>query len=161
MNKTAKRLRAMREWLGLTQKELAIKCGVTSGNVNSVEKDFNSVGLPKIEAFIERYLPDFSNHVFNLTVQQIALRNKALERTFETGKNYIIRETSCSNSEKNFGRSRGTEKTFFGGTWSDDCVFEYIGKQGIHHCFKEIYGGWLRTYTDPQLIGKKIEEVNV
>ena len=36
--------------------------------------------------------------------------------------------------------------------------FRYEGKRGIHHCFREVRGDWTRTYTDAQLIGKKIEE---
>lgn len=39
------------------------------------------------------------------------------------------------------------------------CVFRYEGKRGIHHIFKEVKGGWTRTYTDAQLIGKHIKEV--
>ena len=38
-------------------------------------------------------------------------------------------------------------------------VFRYEGKQGIHHIFREVRGNWTRTYTDAQLIGKKIKEV--
>ena len=41
----------------------------------------------------------------------------------------------------------------------DLAVLRYVGKHGIHHCFKDIRGGWGRTYTDAQLIGKKIKEV--
>lgn len=147
------KLKTKRQWLGLTQKDLAIKCGVTKGQVQSAELGCESQGLPQIEAFLEHNLPDISEHIIKLTAQQIALRNKALERTFEIGKKYSIRETS-------YGvHSRGAYQTFNGTTWHDDCIFEYIGKQGIHHCFKEIHGDWSRTYTDPQLIGKKIMEV--
>ena len=39
------------------------------------------------------------------------------------------------------------------------CEFKYEGQQGIHRCFREASGGWTRTYTDAQLIGKQIEEV--
>ena len=39
------------------------------------------------------------------------------------------------------------------------CEFKYEGKRGIHHCFREVRGGWARTYTDAQLIGKQIKEV--
>ena len=42
----------------------------------------------------------------------------------------------------------------------NEYVFCYEGKQGIHHMFREIRGGWSRTFTDAQLIGKKIVEVN-
>ena len=44
-------------------------------------------------------------------------------------------------------------------TASDIPVFKYEGKQGIHHCFREIHGGWSRTYTDNQLVEKRIKEV--
>lgn len=40
----------------------------------------------------------------------------------------------------------------------DICLFMYEGKQGIHHCFREVRGGWTRTYTDAQLVGKHIKE---
>ena len=39
------------------------------------------------------------------------------------------------------------------------CVFRYEGMDGIHHRFTEIDGGWARTFTNSQLIGKKIKEV--
>ena len=39
------------------------------------------------------------------------------------------------------------------------CIFLYTGKQGKHHVFKSVRGGWSRTYTDAQLIGKSIQEV--
>ena len=35
----------------------------------------------------------------------------------------------------------------------------YLRKDGIHHMFRNYLGGWLRCFTDPQLIGKTIEEV--
>ena len=41
----------------------------------------------------------------------------------------------------------------------DDDVFKYEGKHGIHHCFREVLVGWTRTYTDAQLVGKHIEEM--
>jgi hypothetical protein len=55
----------------------------------------------------------------------------------------------------------------FGGKYVDGinpqygtlCKFEYKGKQGIHHCFIEVKGGWSRTYTDVQLMGKNIKEL--
>ena len=37
-------------------------------------------------------------------------------------------------------------------------VLRYEGKQGIHHHFRETRGGWTRTYTDAQLVGKRIQE---
>lgn len=47
------------------------------------------------------------------------------------------------------------------GTMSEqaDFVFKYEGRQGIHHVFREIHGNWTRTYTDTQLIGKRLYEL--
>lgn len=39
-------------------------------------------------------------------------------------------------------------------------TFRYLGKEGIHHKFIEICGGWTRTYTDAQLVGKELIEVS-
>ena len=39
------------------------------------------------------------------------------------------------------------------------CVFVFLRKEGKHHVFREARGGWTRTYTDAQLVGKKILEV--
>ncbi len=44
-------------------------------------------------------------------------------------------------------------------TFPFNYVFQYEGTQGIHHCFREIHGGWSRTYTNSQLIDKRIMEV--
>lgn len=41
----------------------------------------------------------------------------------------------------------------------DIYVFQYVGKQGIHHFFREVHGKWTQTYTDYQLFDKKVEEV--
>ena len=42
---------------------------------------------------------------------------------------------------------------------NENYKYRYVGKRGIHHMFREINGGWLRTYTDAQLIGKHIKEL--
>ena len=61
--------------------------------------------------------------------------------TFTSGKKYVIK---CQN-----------------GTLSEQAeyVFMYEGRQGIHHIFRELNGNWTRTYTDAQLIGKKLYEL--
>ena len=43
--------------------------------------------------------------------------------------------------------------------WNNECVFRFEYQDGIHYVFREIRGGWTRTYTDAQLIGKHVEEV--
>ena len=44
--------------------------------------------------------------------------------------------------------------------WNNECVFRFEYQEGIHYVFREIRGGWTRTYTDAQLIGKQIREVH-
>ena len=44
-------------------------------------------------------------------------------------------------------------------SWEKDCIFEYLKDEGIHHCFREVRGGWSRTYTDAQLVGKNVKEI--
>ena len=43
---------------------------------------------------------------------------------------------------------------------ADDFIFCYEGKQGIHHMFREVRGNWTQTYTDAQLIGKQVKELD-
>ena len=38
-------------------------------------------------------------------------------------------------------------------------IFRYEGMSAIHHVFREIRGKWIQTYTDAQLIGKYVREV--
>ena len=85
--------------------------------------------------------------------KEIEARRIAIEHVFTKGYVYAIRDINKGEQSGN-GNMAGT-------TWSDDCRFRYIGKQGIHHCFQEVNGGWSRTYTDPQLVGKKIKEVDI
>ncbi len=70
------------------------------------------------------------------------LRAEALNHQFTVGKKYFIHNTAYV---KNDDR--------------DISIFIYQGKQGKHHVFRHYKGNWSRTYTDPQLIGKFIEEV--
>ena len=42
--------------------------------------------------------------------------------------------------------------------WESECIFRYERQVGIHYVFREIRGGWTRTYTDAQLVGKTIKE---
>lgn len=38
-------------------------------------------------------------------------------------------------------------------------TFEYVGKTGEHHVFREVGRGWTRSYTDAQLVGKEVRMV--
>ena len=39
----------------------------------------------------------------------------------------------------------------------DGYNLRYVGKKCIHHCFKSVSGGWSRTYTNNQLVGRQIK----
>lgn len=68
--------------------------------------------------------------------------------TFREGRCYTIKATSATH-EGNFSTHPDAIS-----------IFKYEGKTGIFHCFREIHGGWTRTCSDAQLVGKIIEEAN-
>ena len=69
-------------------------------------------------------------------------RKEALNHKFIHGNKYFIHDSSVTNS------------------WEKDAyIFTYQGKQGKHHVFRETRGNWTQTYTDAQLVGKKVQEV--
>ena len=69
-------------------------------------------------------------------------RKKALNHKFIQGNKYFIHDTAETQFWEN-----------------EDYIFTYQGKQGKHHVFNHFKGGWCRTYTDAQLIGKIIKEL--
>mgnify|MGYP006872985829 CR=1 FL=1 len=67
---------------------------------------------------------------------------------FKEGQEYRIRALKLGKADK-------------GDHWEAECLFRYECKTGIHYVFREVRGGWIRTYTDAQLVGKVIEEVRL
>ncbi len=65
---------------------------------------------------------------------------------FVKGRKYLVNSPRGSRTQSGIN---GMEKGF---------VFVYERKEGKHHMFRELIGGWLRTYTDNQLKGKTITE---
>ena len=77
------------------------------------------------------------------------LRQIGIKHEFEENHCYSITDSpSAGNADREINPKSGKF-----------CMFRYEGKHGIHHCFRETRGGWSRTYTDAQLIGKHIKEV--
>ena len=68
---------------------------------------------------------------------------KKIEFEFKTGCKYVIRDTGNIKAAQNL-----------------DNILIYQCRQGKHHFFKHWKAGWTITFTDPQLIGKIIQEVN-
>ena len=153
MNTTGQQIKAMREWLGLspdavgsyTKTSRAVVLAVESQNVDTPE-------TIKIQKWLK-------NQIKRIKLSQA--EKAAFYKHFEVGKIYCFSENEYKYARKNAqSKSDKTNYTFSGVGWGNDCIFKYIGKHGIHHCFKEIHGGWSRTYTDAQLVGKDIKEVD-
>ena len=154
------RLRQMRRKKSLSQRKLAEIAGITSatitlwemGKVRPSVKKWEQV-LAAIYAYNASVKPSskLAYHIsFDRYEDLIAVPDLVREIvplrgvfSFETGKCYYIREPVC-----------GCCKHF-----CDGIVFRYKCQEGIHHMFVAVNGGWSRTYTDAQLIGKVIEEV--
>ncbi len=86
------------------------------------------------------------------TTQKEEWEYKPVSFSFNVGHCYVIRDTPYSNGAKYECEINPMSGNF--------CIFKYEGKTGIHHKFIEVKGRWSRTYTDQQLIGKVIKEVN-
>ena len=142
-------LRTRRREKGLTQIRLAYLCGIREKAVYEYEAG-RSNPRPDIWKRIKQVLsgevkkfPRLEQQAFKARKAEAVYRKP--EFKFEAGHRYTVHGKSVGR----YSRSPDLELE----------VFEYVGKVGIHHCFKETHAGWTRTYTDAQLIGKKIEEV--
>ena len=100
------------------------------------DKELSSVKVPITNRELDEHFVKAAQEDEEIIMQKIMAAKKKLYKTFRTGKRYQI-----------------------GDVGFDAYTFVFIEKQGIHHCFKEVDGGWTRTYTDAQLVGKKIVEV--
>ena len=159
MSKQARELRKLRAWLGLTQEDIALKAGTKAGiahdendeqerkrkykhgrdngsnNSNSEIDSIFSTPAEQSRAAIAR--------TFTIGACYQIVSNKTLIKRLKAGEKYAVQTVSGSNDDPEFG-----------------FTFRYLGKQGIHHVFREISCGWGRTYTDAQLVGKEVIEVS-
>lgn len=127
---------------GLTAKELAERIGVVKSTITCYEtgKFYPSESLwqclKKVLGIDTLRTPESESIPTSVTF------------SFKTGHSYTIKD----------GGVRSSNNEMISPPTGDWCVFRYTGKKGIHHVFTEVRGGWTRTYTDAQLIGKKIQE---
>ena len=129
-------LRQLRDKLGLTRRELGERIGVSKKSIEY----FEYKGYDKAhKSSSQRIINDFLNGVHAVND----------ENGFIKGHRYRIWAS---------GKSEGEPDDMKPET-GRGCIFVYLRKEGRHHMFKEERGGWLRTYTDIQLKGKKIKEV--
>ena len=152
-------LRTLRRESGLTQSRLAFLCGmICKDSIYEYEagrrppradiwERVKQVLSGKVKSFPRRKRTA-TKAVVVVSFEKVIPKKPEFE--FETGHSYTIRSAKG-----------GTKPTGYAGSVHVDMmsVFKYEGKQGIHHCFRETRGGWTRTYTDAQLVGKHVEEV--
>lgn len=155
--KNISRLNSYRMKRGMTTRELSQLSGVSQRQIVSYESGRN---IPTIRSYNKQ------TRVFGW--RKISATTPRRERKEGIEANYadLIEpqavNISC-NPEYEFGHGK---KYRILETERDekvpvkDCVFSYEGKECIHHMFREVKGKWTRTYTDAQLVGKKIKEID-
>lgn len=144
-NEKLKRLRAT---LGLTQHDLAQRIGVSESSVNYFEAGKHSEGFTSgARAKIIAYMKAHENNE-NWELILPAERKSVPDFSFNKGSRYRICDSELGFAGDTFNPLTG-----------NGCVFIYLRKDGKHHIFREQRGGWTRTYTDVQLMGKHVQEV--
>ena len=156
-----KKLFTIRQSLGLTQHALSEIIGVSEGSIWNFQNipyqsGCNTETRRKINSFINSHQPkndkddwpDF-DAIRQKDLQKLEAQKAKIFHSFILGKRYCIQEGNPSPYEFEFNPLNGK-----------GCIFIYLRKEGKHHVFREERGGWIRTYTDNQLIGKYIKEVN-
>lgn len=155
-------LRNERNERSMTIKDLALRSGVSTSSIHDYEKGRRK---PTVEAF-------------NKLAQILGWKRLPTPKNTkkkQPEKDYEATPIDYSDAPKlpkapNFEFTQGICYRIFSGedyrhsassaSWDNSCIFRYEGKIGIHHSFREIRGGWTRTYTDAQLIGKNIQELH-
>lgn len=126
-------LKKLRQSLGLSINAMAREIGVSSTTVSNYEKGI---------------LQKQPNNVMTKIIEDF-LSGRSRTNNFQVNHCYIILEENHKGGCFRKCERSSVDKPF---------IFRYENKQGIHHCFREVRGGWSRTYTDTQLMGKIITE---
>ena len=152
-------IKTLRQTLGLSQKELGKKLGVRRDTISLWERGITSPTkrhAGNLDAIFADCPPPSENDTtpcrkkryYNAeeeATKKLAENIKAISRTFTEGQCYTISETPSSANANTIQQS----------------ILQYERKEGIHHVFREIRGKWIVTYTDAQLIGKIIRQVEI
>lgn len=141
----AQRLRKARLFLNLTQRELSVRIGVSASTISRYENERTAVS-PRVRKWVNKM---FKKHQLYKRVIKSAKDNSVC--AFIPQKYYSI-----ADDDKILHRLSLNPCVH---DFSFNYIFQYLGTQGIHHCFREIHGGWSRTYTNSQLIDKRVMEV--
>ena len=137
-----RRLKNLRLSLGLSQAQMAEKIGVSDKSIWRFERETANTNYSQAKEKIRSFLDD--------ALRRAEDNNNLVSHSFVKGACYSI-----------FDSGNGTKDTYetMNPTTGKGCIFIYIRKDGKHHIFREQRGGWIRTYTDVQLMGKHVQEV--
>ena len=134
----AQRLRKARLFLNITQRELSIRLGVSASSISRYETERTPVSL-RVRKWVKR----------------MYRKHNLAKRVIKSAKDNSV----CAFMPQRCYSIADDDKILHRLSFPFCYVFQYEGTQGIHHCFREIHGGWSRTYTNSQLIDKRIQEV--
>ena len=147
MNKltNAQKLRKTRLFLNLTQRELSVRIGISSSSISRYENERTPVS-PRVQKWVNRKYRQFhlSRKVIKSSKDHSVCSFMPQRYYSIANDDKVLHKLSLNPCIHNF---------------NFNFVFQYLSTQGIHHCFREIHGGWSRTYTNSQLIDKRIMEV--
>ena len=141
----AQKLRKVRLFLNLTQRELSTRIGISASSISRYENERTPVSS-RVQRWVKR-----KYRQYQLSRKVIKSAKDNLVCAFMLQRYYSI-----ADNDKIFHRLSINPCI---NDFTLNYVFEYLGAQGIHHCFREIHGGWSRTYTNSQLIDKRVMEV--
>jgi transcriptional regulator with XRE-family HTH domain len=141
----AQKLRKTRLFLNLTQRELSVHIGVSASSISRYENERTPVS-PRVRKWVDR------------KYRQYHLSRKVIKSSKDNSVCAFMPERCYSIADDDKILRRLTLNPCIH-DFTFNYVFQYMGTQGIHHCFREIHGGWSRTYTNSQLIDKRIQEV--
>ena len=136
----AQKLRKVRLYLNLTQKELGKRIGLSASTISNYENERRGVS-PRVRKWVNKM---YRKHQLSKKVIKSARENTLC--AFRPMKCYSINDDD-----------RILHRHF--SNFNLGYVFQYERTEGIHHCFREVRGGWSRTYTDWQLVDKRVLEV--
>ena len=137
----AQKLRKVRLYLNLTQKELGKRINLSASTISSYENERRGVSA-RVRKWVNKM---YRKHQLSKKVIKSA-RDRTL-CAFMPQRCYSIND-----DDRIFHRSISSLTLGY--------VFRYERMEGIHHCFREVRGGWSRTYTDWQLVDKRVLEVS-
>ena len=146
MTESKGNIKALRQILGISQKELAEKVGVERRTVGMWETGHQPQKryVSKLEEIFDDCPKNPEPPPPKVTAKKrIAENLRAIQRKFIVGKCYTI--TDSKNPPE--------------GAILQQPVLRYERKDGIHHVFRAVRGKWITTYTDAQLVGRCVKEV--